>query len=57
VLFRSFDMKLWPDANHGFANAYTLMVAWDYFVEHLLGETPPEMFKPDFVAAATAGAM
>jgi dipeptidyl-peptidase 4 len=40
---KEFDMLVLPNRNHGFANEpYVLKRTWDYFVQHLLGVTPPE---------------
>jgi dipeptidyl aminopeptidase/acylaminoacyl peptidase len=42
---KRFDMKLWPGMDHYGTNIpYIRMVTWDYFVEHLLGTSPPEQF-------------
>lgn len=39
---KDFDLIVMPNRNHGYANEpYVLRRTWDYFVEHLLGETPP----------------
>jgi dipeptidyl aminopeptidase/acylaminoacyl peptidase len=38
-----FDLLVLPNRNHGFANEpYVIRRTWDYFVEHLLGEEPPD---------------
>jgi dipeptidyl aminopeptidase/acylaminoacyl peptidase len=42
---KSFDMLLVPNMAHGEANNYLVRRRWDYFVEHLLGVTPPENFE------------
>ena len=34
-------MLLIPNANHYFSGGYVLRKQWDYFVEHLHGQTPP----------------
>jgi dipeptidyl aminopeptidase/acylaminoacyl peptidase len=40
---KEFDMLVMPNRNHGFANEpYVIKRTWDYFVQHLLGKTPPE---------------
>ncbi|HET7571244.1 MAG TPA: DPP IV N-terminal domain-containing protein [Gaiellaceae bacterium] len=41
---KDFDLLIVPNAEHSlFVNAaYWLRRRWDYFVQHLLGETPPE---------------
>jgi dipeptidyl-peptidase-4 len=39
---KRFDMKMWPNANHYTqSDPYMVRTAWDYFVEHLLGERLP----------------
>ncbi|WP_029136563.1 S9 family peptidase [Nakamurella lactea] len=44
---KRFDMKLWPGMDHYRTNTgYIRMITWDYFVENLLGERPPEQFVP-----------
>ncbi len=43
---RNFDMLLVPNMYHGEGrNLYLVRRRWDYFVEHLLGITPPENFE------------
>ncbi|MEM6345336.1 MAG: DPP IV N-terminal domain-containing protein [Bacteroidota bacterium] len=40
---KDFDLILFPNRGHGFGNeTYMLRRRWDYFVEHLLGQEPPE---------------
>ena len=41
---KSFDMLLLPNDGH-FMCSYATRRAWDYFVEHLLGEKPPKDFQ------------
>ena len=41
---RSFDMIWAPNRNHGLNEPYFIRRRWDYFVEHLLGETPPDNY-------------
>jgi dipeptidyl-peptidase-4 len=41
---KRFDMLLLPCLGHG-SSSYTIQRSWDYVVEHLLGEEPPEDFK------------
>lgn len=41
---KRFDMLLLPNLGHG-SSGYATCRSWDYFVQHLLGETPPEGFK------------
>jgi dipeptidyl aminopeptidase/acylaminoacyl peptidase len=39
---RTFDLVVMPNRNHGYADEpYVIRRTWDYFVEHLLGQTPP----------------
>jgi dipeptidyl aminopeptidase/acylaminoacyl peptidase len=43
---RDFDLLVMPNRNHGFASEpYFVRRTWDYFVEHLLGLTPPEGYE------------
>ncbi|MCK5651369.1 MAG: DPP IV N-terminal domain-containing protein [Gemmatimonadetes bacterium] len=43
---KDFDMLVMPNRNHGFAGEpYVIRRTWDYFVEHLLGVTPPENYE------------
>ena len=51
---KDFDQLILPSLGHGSNdfNSYTVRRRWDYFVEHLLGETPPKEFnlgEPQFV--------
>ena len=41
---KNFDMLLLPTGGHG-GSPYGMRRGWDYLVEHLLGEKPPENFK------------
>lgn len=41
---KDYDTLLWPRARHELPS-YGLRRSWDYFVEHLAGETPPVEFK------------
>lgn len=47
---KDFDMLLMPNQNHDstFDHPYYIRKHWDYFVQHLLGETPPKnyLIKP-----------
>lgn len=39
---RSFDLLVLPDADHDLTgHPYVIRRTWDYFVEHLMGKTPP----------------
>ncbi|MEZ4585610.1 MAG: DPP IV N-terminal domain-containing protein [Gemmatimonadales bacterium] len=43
---KTFDMLVFPNRNHGYANEpYVVRRTWDYFVQHLLGETPPADYE------------
>ena len=43
---KDFDLIIFPNARHGFGedSYYMMRRRWDYFVEHLLGASPPENF-------------
>jgi dipeptidyl aminopeptidase/acylaminoacyl peptidase len=41
---KDFDLILFPNRGHGLGEAYMVRRRWDYFVEHLLGATPPREF-------------
>jgi len=42
---KDFDLLLLPNRGHGFGNEpYMMRRRWDYFVQHLLGVTPPVEF-------------
>ena len=39
---KDFDLIMFPNRRHGFGNEpYMMRRRWDYFVQHLLGATPP----------------
>ncbi|MFD2517434.1 S9 family peptidase [Salinimicrobium flavum] len=44
---KDFDLIIFPNARHGFGedSYYMMRRRWDYFVEHLLGATPPANFE------------
>ena len=44
---KPFDMLLLPNDEHG-GSEYAVKRAWDYLVEHLLGETPPTDFRLNY---------
>lgn len=46
---KDFDLVVLPNASHGFGNRrFFMKKRWDYFVEHLAGQTPPEFkFSPN----------
>ena len=41
---KDFDLLIFPNAGHGFGadGNYMMRRRWDYFVQHLLGATPPK---------------
>ncbi|HVZ77812.1 MAG TPA: DPP IV N-terminal domain-containing protein [Gemmatimonadaceae bacterium] len=43
---KDFDLLVLPNRNHGFGNEpYVVRRTWDYFVQNLLGVTPPPGFE------------
>jgi dipeptidyl aminopeptidase/acylaminoacyl peptidase len=38
---KTFDLIIAPNRNHGLNEPYFIRRRWDYFVQYLLGETPP----------------
>ena len=45
---KDFDLMVFPNRGHGYANEpYNIRRTWDYFVEHLAGQTPPKQFRID----------
>ncbi len=43
---KNFDLLVLPNRNHGFGNEpYVTRRTWDYFVQNLLGVTPPDGFE------------
>lgn len=42
---KNFDMLFVPNMYHGEANLYLARRRWDYFVQYLLGTTPPQNFE------------
>ena len=44
---KDFDLLMIPNAAHGFgaASNYMMRRRWDYFVQHLLGATPPKEYQ------------
>ena len=42
---KSFDLLVMTDRSHGMNEPYVIRRRWDYFVEHLRGETPPVDFQ------------
>lgn len=42
---KDFDLIMFPNRRHGFGNEpYMMRRRWDYFVENLLGATPPKEY-------------
>jgi dipeptidyl-peptidase-4 len=54
---KRYDLLYLPNRDHGFfrTDAYYTQRMWDYFVEHLLGETPPADFRLKLAAAPAPG--
>jgi dipeptidyl aminopeptidase/acylaminoacyl peptidase len=44
---RDYDLLVVPNANHAFSltSTYFMRRRWDYFVTHLLGQTPPPNYE------------
>ena len=42
---KSFDLLVLPNRNHGLNEPYVVRRRWDYFVENLMGATPPRDFR------------
>jgi len=43
---RDFDMLVFPNRNHGYAREpYLIRRTWDYFVQNLMGATPPRGYE------------
>ena len=42
---RSFDLIIAPNRAHSLNEPYFIRRRWDYFVEHLLGEKPPDNYE------------
>jgi dienelactone hydrolase len=44
---KDFDLVMIPNALHGYgaASNYMMRRRWDYFVQHLLGATPPKEYQ------------
>jgi dipeptidyl aminopeptidase/acylaminoacyl peptidase len=43
---KSFDLLIYPDRNHGITQEpYLIRRTWDYFVQNLLGITPPRDYQ------------
>jgi dipeptidyl aminopeptidase/acylaminoacyl peptidase len=55
---KSFDLVWAPNRNHGLNEPYFIRRRWDYFVQYLMGETPPvnyEIRQPVDGGARAAG--
>ena len=56
---KTFDLIIAPNRNHGLNEPYFIRRRWDYFVQYLLGETPPdnyEIVRPTDPAGGGGGA-
>ncbi len=44
---KDFDLLIFPNARHGFGESsnYMMRRRWDYFIQHLMGGTPPSGYK------------
>ncbi|WP_443937633.1 DPP IV N-terminal domain-containing protein [Pedobacter sp. MW01-1-1] len=44
---KSFDLVIFPNSRHGYGthSPYMMRRRWDYFVQHLLGATPPKDYQ------------
>ena len=42
---KTFDFLILPNRAHGLNEPYVVRRRWDYFVEHLMGATPPKNFR------------
>lgn len=42
---KDFDLIIAPDEDHGLHEPYYIRRRWDYFVENLMGATPPEEYR------------
>lgn len=42
---KSFDFLILPNRGHGLNEPYVVRRRWDYFVEHLMGATPPRDYQ------------
>lgn len=47
---KDFDLIIFPNARHGFGadSFYMTRRRWDYFVQHLKGQTPPKEYKIEY---------
>ena len=42
---KDFDMYIFPNSRHGFRQGnFWMRKRWDYFVQHLIGATPPKEY-------------
>ena len=53
---KDFDLIIFPNARHGYGsdNQYMTRRRWDYFVQHLMGATPPKEYKMGQLKDSTA---
>jgi len=42
---KTFDFLVLPNRAHSLNEPYVIRRRWDYFVEHLLGQKPPENYE------------
>jgi hypothetical protein len=52
---RSFDLIMAPNRAHSLNEPYFIRRRWDYFVEHLMGATPPVNYEIQRPTLAGAG--
>lgn len=52
---RSFDLIIAPNRAHGLTEPYFIRRRWDYFVQYLMGATPPDNYEITRPAGATGG--
>jgi dipeptidyl aminopeptidase/acylaminoacyl peptidase len=57
---RTFDLILLPNRAHGLNEPYVIRRRWDYFVQYLMGATPPDNYEitrpPDATGGPAGGA-
>jgi hypothetical protein len=57
---RTFDLILLPNRAHGLNEPYVIRRRWDYFVQYLMGATPPDNYAitrpPDATGGPAGGA-
>ena len=52
---RTFDLIIAPNRAHGLNEPYFIRRRWDYFVQHLMGATPPDNYEITRPADAAGG--